>query len=294
MSAGRCRTRLIAAALLGAALLAGCGGDDGAGGTTTTAAPATSAPEGTSGGSTATTGPGISHPGGGSTSRPEPIEERPHDPTAFTQGLAFDDQGRLFESTGLRGSSQIRELDPGTGEVLRSEALADHLFGEGLAIVGDRAIQITWQEGVALVWDLDTFEIVDELGYEGEGWGLCHDGERLVMSDGSATLTFRDPGTFEAEGTVDVTRDGAPLPMLNELECVGDLVYANVWQTSLIVAIDPDTGEVVASFLFPSLLTPEQAARADVLNGIAYEPDTGTFLVTGKDWPAMFVFDLSV
>ncbi len=283
------RPRLVAAVLLGALLISGCGGDEGSS-TTTTESPTTAAPSTSTSGST--TGPTTSDPAGVPSFQPEPIEERPHDPTAFTQGLVFDEQGRLFESTGLRGSSQIRELDPETGEVLRSASLEDRFFGEGLAVVDDHAIQITWQEGVALVWDLDTFEIVDEHLYDGEGWGLCHDGEQLVMSDGSATLTFRDPDTFEARGTVEVTRNGAPLAMLNELECVGDLVYANVWQTPQIVAIDPATGEVVASYLFPSLLTPEQAARADVLNGIAYQPDSDTFLVTGKDWPTMFVVEL--
>jgi len=143
---------------------------------------------------------------------------------------------------------------------------------------------------VALVYDVATFERLGELPYEGEGWGLCFDGERLVMSDGSSTLTFRNPETFEVLGTVPVTLDGRPLERLNELECVGDDVYANVWFSDMIVRIEKATGRVAAVVDAASLVAAsERPPVADaVLNGIAYDPAAGTFLVTGKLWPKLF------
>jgi glutamine cyclotransferase len=146
--------------------------------------------------------------------RIEVLSARPHDPEAYTQGLVFH-EGYLYESTGLEGRSSVRQVDPQTGAVLRRTDLEPRFFGEGLARIGNRLTQITWQNRVALVYDLETFERLGELPYEGEGWGLCFDGERLVMSDGSSTLTFRNPETFEVLGTVPVTLDGRPLERLN-------------------------------------------------------------------------------
>ncbi len=211
----------------------------------------------------------------------------PHDPRAFTQGLVFYD-GSLYESTGLYGQSTVREVDRTTGEVRRQVRLDPTVFGEGLARVGDRLIQITWQQGVAFVYDLATFERVDQYSYTGEGWGLCSDGTRLVMSDGSSSLTFRDPQTFAAIGTVSVTLDSRPVDRLNELECVGDRVYANVWMTDQIVRIDPSSGRVDAVIDAANLLAPAERSGADVLNGIAYDPDQDVFLITGKLWPRLF------
>ena len=211
----------------------------------------------------------------------------PHDPTAFTQGLVWN-AGRLFESTGLRGRSTLREVELETGEVLRRVENDDALFAEGLALVDDELIQLSWQEEVALRWSRDEFTPLGQFSYEGEGWGLCFDGEALVMSDGSDQLFFRDPQTFVVQRAVAVTYNGQPLPLLNELECVEGKVFANVWQTDTIVRIDPETGEVDAAIDAAGLLTEEERIQADVLNGIAYMPETGHFLITGKLWPVMY------
>jgi glutamine cyclotransferase len=223
---------------------------------------------------------------GAATVRPEVVRTLPHDPTAFTQGLVFH-QGRLLESTGLRGRSTLRLVVPETGVVERRVEVASDRFAEGLALVGSELIQLTWQEHVALRYGLD-FESRGTFEYEGEGWGLCYDGARLVMSDGSSKLTFRDPKTFAVTGELNVTIDGAPLRNLNELECVGSLVYANVWQTDTIARIDAGSGRVITRIDASGLLTPSEAARADVLNGIAFDAKSGHFFLTGKLWPKLF------
>jgi glutamine cyclotransferase len=211
----------------------------------------------------------------------------PHDTEAYTQGLVWS-EGMLYESAGQYGRSTLRQVDPKTGKVLRSVKVPPQYFAEGLARAGDRLIQLTWNEGTALLYDLATFERRGELPYGGEGWGLCTDGPRLIMSDGSDRLSFRDPASFATTGGVNVSVDGRPAMRLNELECVGGTVYANVWQSDEILRIDPATGRVTAVIDASGLLTPEEAARAEVLNGIAYKPETKTFLITGKNWPKMF------
>jgi len=214
----------------------------------------------------------------------------PHDPEAFTQGLLVEG-GRLFESTGLHGRSSVREVAIPSGQVLRRQDLPARLFGEGLAAVGDRLIQLTWQSGLALLWDRDSFARRGELHYSGEGWGLTSDGSRLVMSDGSSWLVFRDAETFAELGRVEVTLDGRPLPQLNELEWVDGEVWANVWQSLSIVRIDPASGEVTGVADCSGLearLPPGAKATIDVLNGIAYWPAHRSFLVTGKLWPELF------
>lgn len=220
------------------------------------------------------------------------VGERPHDPTAFTQGLEFDD-GRLFESRGLYGESAVTEIDPATGEVIASTELAPTFFGEGLTVVGDEIIQITWQEQTAFVYDRDTLQQTRTMPYTGQGWGICDDGDVVHMSNGSATLTTRDPLTFLPTATVEVTRDGEPVERLNELECVDGRVWANVWQTNTIVVIDPDTGEVESTIDASAIAQPSgrwavDGQAADVLNGIALDPQTGTWLVTGKQWPLTY------
>jgi glutamine cyclotransferase len=219
--------------------------------------------------------------------RVEVLEAVPHDRDAFTQGLLWHD-GTLYESTGLHGRSSLRQVDPTTGEVRRQVRVDPMFFAEGLARVGNRLIQITWQQGVALVYDIQTFDLVTQFRYGGEGWGLCFDGERLVMTDGSSNLTMRDPQTFAEIATVAVTLDGRPLTQLNELECVGDRVYANVWMTDMIVRIDPRSGRVEAVIDAANLLSPDERRQSDVLNGIAYDPERDVFLITGKLWPRLF------
>jgi glutamine cyclotransferase len=245
----------------------------------------------------------------------------PHDPAAYTQGLLLHD-GFLYESTGLYGESSLRRVDITTGEVLqrfdvtranlaavgwleRVEAActltsADdgyargEIFAEGLALVGDRLIQLSWREECALVYDVETFALIDVIRYDDtpdqidQGWGLCYDGERLIMSDGSAQLYFRDASTFERIGAVTVTYAGQPLPRLNELECVDGSVYANIYQQPYIVRIDAETGIVTGIISVTNMLTPEEQIGVDVLNGIAHIPGTDRFLITGKNWSRLF------
>jgi glutamine cyclotransferase len=215
------------------------------------------------------------------------LRSYPHDPRAFTQGLVWRD-GILYESTGMVGQSSLRRVDLGTGAVQQKVDIPAPYFAEGLADVGNRLFQLTWQHGRVFVYDRNTFGRVGELGYEGEGWGLCHDGKSLVMSNGSDQLTVHDPRTFAIGRTVRVTMDGEPLHQLNELECVGTDVYANVWQTDTIVRIDGGTGRVTARIDAGGLLTPAERQGTDVLNGIAYDPADETFLITGKWWPKLF------
>lgn len=232
---------------------------------------------------------------------PEVISVRDHDPAAYTQGLLFYD-GSLYESTGLYGESTLREVDPDTGEVLREIDIPEAYFAEGLERVDDRLIQLTWKTGEAFVYDLATFEQVDTFTYSGEGWGLCSDGRFLYMSDGTPFLQVRDRKTFDLLVSAAVTLQGQavsryvdqqqrPLGLLNELECVGDYVYANVWKTDMILKIDKMTGVVVALIDASNLLTEEERAvlgGQQVLNGIVYLPDSDTFLITGKQWDRMF------
>lgn len=221
--------------------------------------------------------------------RVEVLERYPHDSAAFTQGLELHD-GDLYEGTGQYGESELRLVDLASGEVRQRVDLPDTDFGEGITVLDSRIWQITWREGVAYERDPDTLAEVRQVRYDGEGWGVCHDegADRLVMSDGTDRLTFRDPESFTETGSVQVSIDGAPLMEINELECVGDEVWANVWQTDRIVRIDPATGRVVAEVDAAGLLSADERAGADVLNGIAAVPGTDEFLITGKYWPTLF------
>ena len=225
------------------------------------------------------------------TARPKVLAALPHDTSAFTQGLVWH-AGSFYESTGRYGYSSLRQVQPATGNVLRSVALPDTEFGEGLALVGERLVQLTWREQLAHTYELSTFARGGDYGYTGEGWGLCFDGQQLVMSDGSDRLQFRDAQSFELRSSVQVTLDGTSLDQLNELECVGDTVLANVWQTTRIVQIDKASGEVLLDIDARGLLNASEAAQADVLNGIAYDPETEHFYITGKLWP--WVFEVSL
>ncbi|MEO8601165.1 MAG: glutaminyl-peptide cyclotransferase [bacterium] len=222
--------------------------------------------------------------------RTQVLASYPHDPRAFTQGLELHD-GTLFESTGLLQRSSLRQVEATTGAVQRKVDLPPDMFGEGLTWAGGELIQLTWQNGIALRWDPATFARRGEAHYDGEGWGLCFDGQHLVQSDGSARLVFRDPVTFAPVRTVAVTENGQPVLNLNELECVGDTVYANVWTTDRIVAIAPLSGVVRAEIDASSLLSPDERralGREAILNGIAHDASNNTFLLTGKLWPKLF------
>ena len=218
------------------------------------------------------------------------VAEHPHDRTAFTQGLVFA-HGALYESTGLRGQSSLRKVEPATGRVVRKRRLSDRLFGEGLALVGDELYQLTWTAGRAFVLRLKDFLLLREHRYAGEGWGLAWDGGRLVMSDGSATLRFRDPATFRVEREVEV-RDGArPVEALNELEFVEGAVYANVWRTDRVARIDPASGAVTGWLDLSPIVARERASgEAGVANGIAW--DGRTLYVTGKLWRSVYGLEL--
>jgi glutamine cyclotransferase len=222
------------------------------------------------------------------------VSVRPHDTTAWTEGLLLDGSD-LYESTGRVGESTIRQVDPMTGAIIRSAPLPDDLYGEGLALVDDHFIQLTWKDGEALIWDAATLTQTGSFHYAGEGWGLCYDGTRLVMSDGSSTLTFRDPQTFEIVGTVGVTAQGQPVDQLNELECADGSVWANIWETPYIARIDPASGAITGALDTTGIITPDPsvADAGAVLNGIAHDPVRDTFLLTGKRWPSMFEVRIS-
>jgi len=194
--------------------------------------------------------------------------------------------GVLYEGTGLEGQSTMRALDPATGDVRKKVDLPQELFGEGITVVDETIWQITWRNGIAIERDRRTLDEIRRVNYAGEGWGICQDDKRLIMSDGSAKLTFRDPKTFGETGSVQVTRDGKPLSQLNELECVAGKVWANVWKTDEIIRIDPATGQVTNTYDLSSLKPSDPGA--DVLNGIAHVPGTNEFMVTGKNWPTIF------
>lgn len=208
--------------------------------------------------------------------------QRPHDSAAFTQGLEFHGD-RLYESRGLYGESAITEIDPTNGQVIKRVDLPPTAFGEGLTVAKDEIVQLTWQNGVAYRWTLD-LEPKGEYTYSGEGWGLCWDGDRFVMSDGSSTLTLRN-SAFEPIGTIAVTEGGAAVTQLNELECANGQIYANIWHANRIIRIDPASGAVTSSHdLTPHI--PDGMGTEQVLNGIAHQPN-GDWLITGKQWPVM-------
>jgi len=217
---------------------------------------------------------------------PVVLEELAHDPAAFTEGFEIDGSA-LYEGTGLAGASQMRELDPATGTVRREAPVPNDYFGEGITAVGDRLWQLTYQDRVAVQWDAATLTPVREVPLAGDGWGLCYDGERLIRSDGTNRLRFHDPDTFAETGGVDVTRDGRVLTGLNELECVGGQVWANLWPSDTIVRIDPATGAVNLVVDAAGLRARGIPPSAQVLNGIAHVQGT-EFLLTGKDWPKTF------
>ena len=226
---------------------------------------------------------------GVTTLRPEVLAVIPHDPTAYTEGFEIDGD-TLLESTGLTGRSQLRALDPATGAVRRVDPLPAEIYGEGVTATPTALWQLTYRDGVAYERDPGTWTIRRTVPLEREGWGACHDGARVVTSDGTDELVFRDPASFAPIGSVRVTAAGEPVGQLNELECTADGVWANVWHTDRIVRADPGSGRVTAVVDAAGLLPPAQRTDPEaVLNGIAALPGTDRYLVTGKYWPAMFL-----
>ena len=217
----------------------------------------------------------------------EVVREYPHDPEAFTQGLIFRD-GFLYESTGQLGRSTLRKVRLETGEVVQRHALPNEIFGEGLTDWGSQLIQLTWVTNIGFVYDFATFKELRRFNYAGEGWGITHDGTRLIMSDGSPNLRFLDPSTFHEQSRLNVHDDNGSVDDLNELEFVKGSVYANVWMTERIAIISPESGRVTA-WVDLAGLRPGQASPAeDVLNGIAYDAAADRLFVTGKLWPRLF------
>jgi len=210
----------------------------------------------------------------------------PHDSAAYTQGLFWADSV-LFESTGRYGHSEVRRVDFTTGRVLASHQLPSDRFGEGLALVGGRLYQLTWESGIAYVYDPSTLALVDSVKYPGQGWGLTTDGKQLIMSDGSDSLRFLEPSTFRVERVVHVRYNDQPIQKLNELEWVAGEVLANVYESNWIVRIDPQTGTVRETIDFEDLY-PKRAGYAEVMNGVSLAPDGKRLLLTGKMWPVLF------
>ena len=215
------------------------------------------------------------------------VQSYPHDPQAYTQGLIYSD-GALFEGTGLNGQSTIRKVRLETGEVLQVHKLEPQYFGEGIALWNGSLIQLTWQSEIGFVYDRKTFRPTRTFTYTGEGWGLTHDGARLIMSDGTAQLRFLSPKTFKETGRLTVRDAGMPVAQLNELEYIRGEIYANIWQTDRIARISPATGQVTGWIDLSGLLSPAEAAAAEVLNGIAYDAAGDRLFVTGKLWPRLF------
>ena len=222
----------------------------------------------------------------------EVVNVYPHDPGAFTEGLVYED-GVLYEGTGLKGRSSLRKVELETGEVLQKVDLATPYYGEGIALYGQKIIQLTWQQHVGFVYDKGSFALLREFDYPTEGWGITYDGERLIMSDGTSTLHFLDPETFKEIGSVQVFDDSGPVDNLNELEYVNGEIYANVWLTDRIAMIDPRTGRVLGWIDLTGLLSAEDLSQpVNVLNGIAYDAEHNRLFVTGKLWPKLFEIKL--
>lgn len=222
----------------------------------------------------------------------EVVAEFPHDTGAYTQGLIWQDS-TLYESTGRYGDSEVRRVDLRTGAVLASTHLADDRFGEGLALLGGKLYQLTWESKVGYVYDARTLARVDSFTYAGEGWGLATDGRSLIMSDGSDSLRYLTPGTFATERVVKVRYQDSPLTKLNELEYIDGVLYANVYESDWVVRIDPATGVVTELLDFAALWPRGQRPYgADVMNGIARAPAPADLLLTGKLWPTMYAVRL--
>ena len=222
----------------------------------------------------------------------------PHDRTAFTQGLLWND-GSLYESTGQYGQSTLRRVEPKSGRVTASLTLPRQFFAEGLALMDDSLFQLTWRENTCFVFDKATLQKKGEFKYPGEGWGLTDDGESLIMSDGTNTIRFYDPKTFRLKRKIEVVdtprnQRSMPVRYLNELEWIRGEIWANVWQTSRIVRIDPKKGTVLGWFELAPFVPPEHRndTQECVLNGIAYDPATQHVYITGKYWNVMYQFQL--
>jgi glutamine cyclotransferase len=211
-----------------------------------------------------------------------------HDAEAYTQGLVFHD-GSLFESTGLRGASSLRRVELKTGKVKKKLDVARPFFAEGMTIFHDKIFQLTWQDKKGFIYDLKKFRQDGEFTYDGEGWGLTHDNQSLILSDGTNRIRFLDPVSFQVLRTISVYDNGQPLMDLNELEYIKGEIYANIWKTDRIVRIDPSTGKINAWIDMAGLrYWADENPSENCLNGIAYDAENDRIFVTGKRWPQLF------
>jgi glutamine cyclotransferase len=221
------------------------------------------------------------------------IRSYPHDRLAFTQGLVYE-EGFFYEGTGLHGQSALRKVDPVSGRILKEIRLDPSHFGEGIAVFGERIVQLTWKSRIGFVYDKNSFQLVKTFAYPGEGWGITHDGRRLIMSDGTAVLRFLDPNDFKEVATLRVHDEKGPVTGLNELEYIKGVIYANVWPTERVAVIDPRRGRIKAWIDLKGLLGKFDVQGVDVLNGIAYDARGERLFVTGKLWPKVFEIKTSV
>lgn len=217
------------------------------------------------------------------------IRKYPHDTEAYTQGLYLDN-GNLYEGTGQNGKSQLRLWDFKQNKILQSVNLDARYFGEGIAPYKDRIYQLTWRGRVCFVYDKKTLKQIQQFNYPTEGWGLTFDGKYLVMSDGTQYLYFYDPETFRQVKKIQVADNTGIAERLNELEYINGEIWANVYTTDWVVAIDPATGKITKKIDFSNILTPEEELQPnlDVLNGIAYDSAAGKLYITGKNWPGLY------
>lgn len=215
-----------------------------------------------------------------------------HDNNAFTQGLIYHN-GFLYEGTGLNGESSLRKVNLETGEVLQKYELPEEYFGEGITIWNNKIIQITWQSKKGFIYDLETFEKLGEFSYNTEGWGITHDTQYLIMSDGSDILYFLDPETFTEVKRIQVNYNNRSIKRINELEYINGEIFANVWLTDKIIRINPETGEVNGFLDLQELTENEPDLRDNVLNGIAYNSETNHLFITGKLWSNLYEIKLN-
>ena len=208
--------------------------------------------------------------------------------TSFTQGLEIHN-GTILESTGIWGHSKLRELNKSTGETIKQVEISDEFFAEGITAFDDKIVMLTWKSEVAFIFDRSSFSQIGNYSFQGQGWGICYDGKYLVTSNGSAELSFRDPETFEVNHYLQVSYLGESLESINELECVGEMIFANVWKQEHIFAINSSSGLVEYSVNASSLAANQGQTINEVLNGIAYDSDNDAFWVTGKNWSKLYL-----
>ncbi|MCL2173081.1 MAG: glutaminyl-peptide cyclotransferase [Candidatus Bathyarchaeota archaeon] len=217
------------------------------------------------------------------------VQIYPHDSEAFTQGLTFDDKGNFLEGTGLEGASSLRRVNLTDGKVLQQTNLDKEYFGEGIAVVGDKIVQLTWQNNIGFVYDKETFNVIEQFNFNTEGWGLTYDGTCLILSDGTSNLYFLDATTYQTISSINIQDAEGPVENLNELEYINGFIYANIWFSTKIAIINPATGQVQAYLDLEEIAQPHATKSAEaVLNGIAYDTQTNKLYITGKLWSNLY------